>query len=149
MAYVAKGILKNGMNLTTSDYIFALGGENQLSLEKVETFALKLSQHLGKEISGSYFGGKETTHVTIGMYEGNEHNKSRHLPGLSLGYERQLTLIGSFHTHFKSDVPSERDKENKKNDFNKNPYQKINYYIISPPGNNGENISKKEYTDDY
>ncbi len=98
---IARGILRNGMNLRDQNQIIQVGGQWQPTEANVEAFAVKLSGYVGKEIGGAYFStgnGQATTHMTIGLYRDNTLTRTRgsgHVLGLAAG----LTLRALFHTH--------------------------------------------------
>ena len=77
---VAKGILKDGQNSETGNTKIELGGEHNLTADGIDDFAFKLSEHVNKEIGGTYYAydGSETdTHVIIGKYDTNTKYKTR------------------------------------------------------------------------
>lgn len=52
---IAQGILRDGMNFKTDDNLIGVGEDGQSTISEVESFVLKLSEYIGKEISGAYF----------------------------------------------------------------------------------------------
>lgn len=52
---IEKGILSDGINFRDNNNLIAVGGDGQASVDGVETFALRLSEIVGKEIGGAYF----------------------------------------------------------------------------------------------
>jgi len=50
--------LKDGLNLMKNDNIIAVGGNGQATIKGFEDFALKLSNHIGKELGGNYLENK-------------------------------------------------------------------------------------------
>ena len=85
---IEQGILSDGMNFKEDSNVIAIGGENQPSEEGVESFALKLSEYVGKEIGGSYYssdGGDKTTHIAIGKYKNSEFKKTGAFRAHSIG----------------------------------------------------------------
>lgn len=105
---IEQGILRDGQNLKTEDNLIAVGGEGQPTQGGVESFALQLSDYIGKEIGGSYFSkdeSKNTTHVSIGKYENNsfQETKSHGNNMKSLFNNSQeanrYTITGLYHTH--------------------------------------------------
>lgn len=153
---VEKGILNNGQNFKTQNNIIAVGGEGKPSETGVEAFALKLSNYVGKEIGGAYFGGENTTHMTIGMYKFNEHKKTRSM-GHTLGMAQGLNLTGFFHTHpgnghdiSNSDrlVPSDQDLDSRDAALKHNP--SLKFFLITEPENYGDEYPNKiPYTTGY
>ena len=105
---IEKGILQDGQNFKTQDNIIAVGGEGQPSEQGVESFVLKLSEYVGREIGGGYFskdGAENTTHMTIGRYENNRHDRTgsyginfHSYPDIKNEYQR-FQVKGIFHTH--------------------------------------------------
>jgi RHS repeat-associated protein len=151
---IEQGILRDGMNFKTKDNLITVGGEGQPSEKGVESFALKLSNYVGKEIKGAYFGGEKTTHITIGMYKDNEYMKS-FSSGHTLGLRSGLTLTGFFHTHpsggniSNSDrlVPSDQDLDARDSDHKINP--NLKYFLITAPESYGDDYLKIDYTTGY
>jgi len=147
---IEKGILQDGQNFRTENNIFQVGGEGQPTQRGVEAFALKLSNYLGKEIKGSYFGqGEETSHMTIGQYQFNDHKRSVSA-GHQLGLSQGLNLTGFFHTHpgnghdiSNSDrlVPSDQDLDSRDAALQHNP--SLRFIIITEPENYGEEYPKR------
>ena len=45
---IEKGILKDGINFQTNDNVIAVGGAGQPSADGVKSFALQLSEYVGK-----------------------------------------------------------------------------------------------------
>ena len=90
-----------------SNNIIAVGREGQASVDGVETFAVNLSDMVGKEIAGAYFskdGAESTTHISIGRYENNglrEAKGSGHSMWNRLYPDSKLenSITGFFHTH--------------------------------------------------
>ena len=73
----------------------------------MDTFALKLSEYLDKEIAGSYYskdGAEKTTHMAIGKYEGNSFDESTTTGDLRYAFlgddkAKAYALKDFFHTH--------------------------------------------------
>ena len=103
---IEQGILKDGQNFKNDDQIINVGGEGQASLEGVEDFVTRFSEHVGVEIAGAYLSqedkaGAAISKVYIDEYQGNEVKKSSASltklftdPSLS-----GFNTITSFHTH--------------------------------------------------
>ncbi|MCP4459902.1 MAG: RHS repeat-associated core domain-containing protein, partial [Cytophagales bacterium] len=153
---IEKGILADGQNFKTEDNIIEVGGEGQPTDQGVETFALKMSQHIGKELSGTYFStseGGRTSQMTIGQYQFNSHTKSV-ANGDGLGITRGLYRTGYFHTHpgngndiANSDrtVPSDPDLTSRNNKLRTNP--NLRFFILTKPVRYGDRYPMKiEYT---
>ena len=158
---IEKGILKDGINFQKNDNLIAVGGKGQPTDKGVETFALKLSSYIGKEIGGAYFskdGATSTTHVSIGKYEINDNITTKGGHGQNLNYLesgddfRRYSLTGLFHTHLstrvdESDrtVPSDQDLDSRDNDHRHSPH--IKYFILTDPVKYGDPYPNKiEYT---
>ncbi len=165
---IEKGILKDGINFKKNSNLIAVGGEGQPTIEGVESFALKLSEEIGKEIGGTYFSkdGADgaTTHVGLGKYKKNRATKS-------YKYVRELiktkeainegidvsNVTGFFHTHpgNGSDydnsnrlVPSDSDLDFRDRSLNTNP--NLKFFIITRPKNPGGKYPYKiPYTKGY
>ncbi|MDP2159404.1 MAG: RHS repeat-associated core domain-containing protein [Flavobacterium sp.] len=76
---VEKGILANGQNWKTQNQHIDVGGDGQPSKEGVQSFTLKLSEHIGKELKGFSYssdGSGKITDMTIGKYEKNSYTRS-------------------------------------------------------------------------
>jgi RHS repeat-associated protein len=161
---VEKGILEDGMNLKDDSHAFAVGGDNQPSVNGVESFALKLSDYVGKEIAGSYFslgGADNISHMTIGGFNGNTVRSS----GTSgLGAMRKFInstteftngLRGKFHTHPNgaglSDLdrlaPSPADLSTRDAQLKINPNMK--FYLIAHPQYGESYPAKIDYTSGF
>jgi RHS repeat-associated protein len=147
---IEKGILKDGINFQKNNNIISVGGEGQASETGVESFVLKLSEYVGKEIKGAYFaenGDGNTTQITIGAYKNNQIDKSL-TTGQILGFQIGLTLKGYYHTHpsdgyKESDRThaSSLDRDNRDKDLRKMP--NLQFYIITAPTNYGDEYPKK------
>ncbi|MDH5415289.1 MAG: hypothetical protein OEW87_14220 [Flavobacteriaceae bacterium] len=158
---VEKGILSDGMNFKKNSYAFEVGGEGHPSEQGVESFALKLSDYVGKEISGAYFslgGASETTHMTIGNYKNNKNRESRSSglgsmkPFINSSEEFLNGLRGKFHTHpngaglSDSDrlAPSPADIETRDKQLKVNP--SLRFFLLTHPEYGDKFPKKIEYT---
>jgi RHS repeat-associated protein len=149
---IEKGILKDGQNFQTKDNLIAVGGEGQPTEKGVETFALKLSGYVGKEIGGAYFskdGASNTTHISIGKYEMNDMTTTRGGHGQNLNYLEpgddfsKYRVTGLFHTHPSTNInPSDRvvpsDQDLRGRDATHNNYPNIKFYLLTDPLNYGD-----------
>ena len=153
---VQKGILKDGQNFQTENNLIAVGGEGQPTVEGVEDFSLKLSEHIGKEVAGSYFtkeGVENTTHMTIGMYGFNTFTRSHghgHSEGLRNGLKLN-ELTGFYHTHPSNNISesdrtraSESDIKSRNNALMAMPL--LQFFIITSPLNYGAGNERINYT---
>ncbi len=161
---IEQGILQDGMNLKTESNAIEVGGEGQPTEQGVESFALKLSDYVGKEIGGAYFskdGSESTTHITIGAYKNNEFKKTKN-NGItafrqfsSTTEEFTSSLRGFFHTHPSgagikdSDrlVPSGPDRRNRDRALEMNP--NLKYFLLTHPDYGGKFPRKIDYTKGY
>ena len=151
---IQQGILEDGMNLKTENNIIDVNGEGQPTEKGVEAFALKLSEHIGKEIGGAYFSGgsNKITNITLGMYKNNRKKKTTS-SGHDLGFRKGLNLKGFFHTHptiggdkTNRIKPHTKDKTFRNNALRKNP--NLRFYIITKPLNYGDAYPMKiDYTE--
>lgn len=162
---IEQGILKDGQNFKSENNAIEVGGEGQATEDGVETFALKLSNYVGKEIGGAYFskgGAENTTHITIGAYENNSlkettnHGANAFRNYSSTVKEFMSSLTGYFHTHpsggniSDSDrlVPSDADLNSRDNVLNYNP--NLRFFLITRSVNYGSKFFKKiPYTKGY
>jgi hypothetical protein len=147
---IEKGILQDGMNLKSENNLIAVGGESQPSLHGVESFGLKLSEYLGKEIGGANFsndGSGNTTHVGIGFYKDNSYKETKSNefnPGsyrLSPTEVMKLTLVGHWHTHPKDGIKFVKERiEPSENDliFKRNFPPSVKSYLITAPEKYGD-----------
>jgi RHS repeat-associated protein len=139
---IEKGILKDGINFETKNQVIDVGGANQPTVKGVESFLLKLSNHVDKEIAGYYLSDNKqgnTSHIYIGHYDKNTPTKF--FANYNLNTVRP-ELVGKiqetthFHTHLSkfSDAernnPSEKDKEYKETEPTT-----PNFIIITNPKN--------------
>lgn len=152
ISHVEKGILSDGINFMENNNIIAVGGEGQATVDGVETFALNLSDMVGKEIGGAYFskdGTESTTHISIGRYENNRLKEMNgghgHLSWNRLYPDSKLesSLTGFFHTHPSSGNisvsdrirPSQQDKNSRDAALKLMP--NLQFYILTHPVNYG------------
>lgn len=78
---IEQGILADGQNWKTDDQIIDVGGEGQASLEGVEDFVTRFSEHVGVEMSGEYLSQEDKADATISKvyvdeYKGNKPKQS-------------------------------------------------------------------------
>jgi len=152
------------MNLKDESNAIEVGGDGQPTEQGVESFALKLSDYVGKEIGGAYFskgGSENTTHITIGAYGNNEFKKTTNL-GItafrqfsSTAEEFTSSLRGFFHTHPSgagikdSDrlVPSGADRRSRDRGLEANP--NLKYFLLTHPDYGGRFPRKIPYHTGY
>jgi hypothetical protein len=108
---IAKGILKNGMNLMTKDNVFDVGGNGRPTKENFERFVTKLSDYINKEVGGFFLsdkGSNAASHILLGGYERNTAGRCSYpdTPGDngSIAVERpdlvgKVDFFVDFHTH--------------------------------------------------
>jgi hypothetical protein len=148
---IEQGILKDGQNFKTGNNLVKVGGKGQPTENGLELFVLKLSDYVGREIGGAYFGGEKTTHVSIGMYKNNSLKEAKSL-GHVLGLQQGLNLTGFFHTHPSLGIAdsdrlraSGQDKSARDNDLKTDP--NLQFFILAAPVNYGDIYPKKiDYT---
>ena len=163
---IEQGILSDGMNLKDDSHLIEVGGEGQPTENGVESFALKLSGYIGKEIGGAYFskeGVNETTHMTIGRYAGNDGTSTKDFGNNLSRYFADKTEIynyterGLFHTHPDLSVGSKQHKERfipsdddiriRNDALRRNP--NLQFFILTNPRNTGDKFPLKiPYTKD-
>lgn len=160
---IAKGILIKGMNFKTKDNIIEVGGKDQPKQSDVELFALKLSNHLDKEIGGAYFSKndvKDITHVAIGNYE-KSHSEGSELPA-NAAYNvygktesGKYTLRGFYHTHPDVGI-NERSRQRPfgtdltTRDSYHQGARRLEFYILMNPTETSQgDFYKLRYTDEY
>ncbi len=146
------------MNFKEDDHVIAVGGENQPSVEGVEDFVTKFSNHLGKEVAGSYLSstGSDTnakiTHMYIDEYKENEPQKASNTPTLLFSDPQYsgLNAITDYHTHLtnmagvsRNDIekPSEQDKNHK---ARQSAYY-VNFVILTRSASNPSSVMKIPY----
>ncbi len=163
---IEQGILSDGMNLREESNIIEVGGEGQPTEIGVETFALKLSDYVGKEIGGTYYtidDAENTTHISLGSYINNGNRETRDHGSRALaGYVNTLeefnryTPTGIFHTHPSIGikdvndriVPSDRDLDFRDANLANNPA--LEFFLITHPVNFGDPYPNKiPYTEGY
>jgi RHS repeat-associated protein len=111
---IQQGILRDGANFQTNNNVISVGGEGQPTVAGVRDFALKLSNYVGKEISGYYLsnrGENNTNHVYMGRYENNGDQHA--VGGLRLDQARpdlvgRVTATTDWHTHLSRFGDSDR-----------------------------------------
>ena len=112
---IEKGILKDGINFQEDNNIIEVGGEGQPTVEGFEDFALKMSNHVNKEIGGFYASQKgqdKISYVYTGKYANNTDQKA--LAGFNLKSAGRMDLFGKvdvrvdFHTHLSRFGDSDR-----------------------------------------
>ena len=153
---VEKGILKDGQNFKNDDQVISVGGEGQPTVAGVEDFSLKMSEHVGTEIGGAYFGKEgsdATTHMTIGKYKNNSLKQTKghgHVAGVKSGLKLK-NLTGFYHTHPSTGISesdrtraSEADINSRNNALKIMPLMK--FFIITSPLNYGAGNEKIDYT---
>lgn len=154
---IEKHILSDGINFKENSNVIAVGGEGQASVEGVETFAVQLSDMVGKEVGGAYFakdGAGTTTHMSIGLYKNNglkETNSNGHAAWVRMYPHSNLnkSLTGFFHTHPSNGnisvtdrtQPSRQDLYSRDKNLKANP--NLQFYILTHPVNYGDHFPKK------
>jgi RHS repeat-associated protein len=103
---IEQGILKDGQNLKTDDTVIATGGDGQPTEDGVKSFALNLSEYIGKEIKGFSYssnGSGDVTDMVLGKYMNNDYTTSYGTTNeLSNKYGADFSLnnvVQQFHTH--------------------------------------------------
>jgi RHS repeat-associated protein len=106
MGGIEQGILKDGQNWKTDDQAIDVGGEGQASLDGVEDFVTRFSEHVGVEIAGAYLSQEDKadasiSKVIIDEYQGNESKKSTMTINRILASPelKGYNTITAFHTH--------------------------------------------------
>lgn len=163
MEGIEKGILNDGINFKNNDNIIAVGGDGRASEEGVESFVVKMSDMVGREIGGAYFakdGAKTTTHITIGKYKNNTHTESRSGHGHNLwnklfpNSRLDNSLTGFFHTHPSDGSinalirinPSQQDIDSRNSALKLMP--NLRFFILTHPVYPGDVFPLKvDYTD--
>ena len=152
MDNIEKGILHDGINFKENNNMIAVGGEGQATIGGVESFAVNLSDMVGKEIAGAYFskdGVGPTTHISIGRYENNSYKETKgghgHVLWNKLYPDSKLenSLTGFFHTHpsganisvLDRIQPSQQDKNSRDAALKLMP--NLQFYILTHPINRG------------
>jgi RHS repeat-associated protein len=104
---VEKGILSVGINFQENDNIIEVGGEGQPTEKGVKSFAISLSEYVGKEISGLGYSSSssgEITDLVLGKYKDNSFTESNITSprGLYDKFGDKYTpnnILQFFHTH--------------------------------------------------
>jgi len=156
---IEKGILSDGVNFQENNNLIEVGGEGQATQDGVESFALNLANHVGKEVAGAYFsqdGSGNATHMTIGRYANNSMTQAKgHGNILYNKTFRKLDsndLTSFFHTHPSNGYSvsdrtsaSQADKNARNNALLMNP--KMRFFILTNPINYGGKFPLKiDYT---
>lgn len=95
---IAKGILKDGLNLRDNGGVFMLGEKTKLTQNDIYNFALILDEVVGKEISGFIYTSPfdaQSQYVQMEPYKKNTYNMSKN----RLRDYSPNTVIQHFHTH--------------------------------------------------
>lgn len=154
---IAKGILRDGQNFKTSDQTISVGGSGQPTLAQAESFAVKLSEYLGVELTGAYLSkmGGENAPISMFYLDKYKNNTYSHSVGSLYkcnsgdprldGYFKNT----DFHTHptvgYSRDsieTPSGSDlrtRDNFRNDFYK-------FIILTRQPNYPYDVQKIDYT---
>jgi hypothetical protein len=103
---IEQGILKDGQNFKNKDQVVNVGGEGQSSVDGVKSFALKLSEYLGREIKGFSYSSNASGNVTdmvLGKYVNNTLTESygtttalQYKYGVNFSFNN---ILQEFHTH--------------------------------------------------
>jgi hypothetical protein len=102
---IEQGILKDGMNLKNNDNVIGVGGKGQASIKGFESFALSVSNYIGKEVGGYYLANKSDgaiNNIYLGKYANNTDQKAAggfSLYTLNNSLYNSTTAHTSFHTH--------------------------------------------------
>ena len=139
---IEKGILKDGMNFKTSANVINVGGVGQASVAGFESFIIKFSDMIRKELAGFYYsknGQAEIDYIHIGKYENNTSIKSYPTPNI---FSVRPDLLGkikphtSWHTHPSNASDSDRLHSSEQDkDFKKDAKQLgVNRFIILTGG---------------
>ncbi|WP_265430068.1 RHS repeat-associated core domain-containing protein, partial [Chryseobacterium sp. YIM B08800] len=158
---IAKGILEDGRNLKTTDYIIDVGGKNQPSLSQVEESILKISNYVGVEFSGAYLSKEDSANGKIssvyldeyganGKHKENTNSSSSTSINFNSLKRQGLFTNTDFHTHptlgysrNASTSSSDADRDSVANW--KDVYRK---FIILTNRGNGSGVEKIDYTND-
>ena len=153
---IEKGILKDGQNFKNDDNIISVGGENQPTLDGVEDFVVKLSDHVGVEFSGAYLSNGDGIDASISKvyldeYKGNELKKSS--TTLTKLYTdksiKGMNLNSHFHTHpsygySRSDVERPSGADIDFRNSNRNFFKK--FLILTRSANYPYGVQRIPYT---
>ena len=103
---IEQGILKDGQNFNNQDNIIQVGGEGQPSVEGVKSFALQLSEYVGKEIKGYSYSGDASGNVTDILLAKYKKNSLKESYGTLVDIIRKYgdnysanNVLQDFHTH--------------------------------------------------
>ncbi|WP_455584676.1 hypothetical protein [Bacteroides sp.] len=153
---IEKGILSDGINFMKNSNMIAVGGENQVSVDGVEVFAVNLSDMVGREISGAYFskdGTATITHISIGAYKNNtltQSGSSGHALWAKMYPDLKLenSMTGFFHTHPSigysvSDRTSSSKQDRNSRDAALKVMPHLQFYILTHPVNYGDKFPYK------
>ena len=106
MGGIEQGILADGQNWKTDDQLIDVGGEGQPSEDGVKSFALGLSEYIGKEVKGFSYSSNasgDVTDMVLGKYLNNSNTQSYGTPdALRKKYGDNFSLNNitqQFHTH--------------------------------------------------
>ena len=148
MEGIEKGILNDGINFKNNDNLIIVGGYGHASVEGVESFVVKMSNMVRKEIGGAYFakdGANSTTHITVGRYKNNTHTENRSGHGHNLwnklfpNSRLENSLTGFFHTHPSNSSinasirinPSQQDRNSRNSALEQMP--NMQFFILTQP----------------
>jgi len=102
------GILSDGMNFKTNDYVINVEGEDQATVEGFQSFITQFSDMINKEIGGFYYtpigknDEKDISHVYVGKYLNNRDQKAVAVARFDLvspDLVGKLEVHTAFHTH--------------------------------------------------
>ena len=163
ISHVEKGILSDGINFQENDNLFEVGGEGQPSEQGVKSFALNLSELVGKEISGlAYSSGStgEITDMVIGKYKGNTRTMSKSTTGTELVRKYGVNnyspnnVLQVFHTHPDGELgaivsANPRISTDYRNLQNQKPYMPNAHFLILRRIPGQKNPDEYDYTHHY
>lgn len=134
---IAKGILKDGMNLKENNTVFKVNGEGQPTLAEFDNFISRFSDYLKKEIAGVRLGSDlspDVNSVRTYSYKGNDRFNSA-VPDswIENGYNGRVFgnqyLKAHFHTHPYGDhTPSPKGDVPLRSNHK---YKNLPFYIIA------------------
>lgn len=103
---IEQGILADGQNWKTEDQVVEVGEEGQPTEDGVKSFALGISEYIGKEVKGISYSSNasgDATDIVIGRYENNSRTDSYGSPTeLARKYGSDYSasnILQVFHTH--------------------------------------------------
>jgi len=107
---IAKGVLEDGRNLKTNDYIINVGEKGQPTLDQVEKSIVKISNYVGVEFSGAYLSAENKVDGKIssvyldeyganGQYSENTNSSSHTSINYNKVKDPRLYTNTKFHTH--------------------------------------------------